>query len=115
MRVVTVKGDICQKCVKFIKENKKSILIKKISDKRKKENSEYLNIRAKYLKENPYCQVYGCNRKSSDIHHKKGRENSLLNDLTYFLGVCRCCHSKIELNPIWAKENGYSLNRTSND
>ena len=83
--------------------------IKKMSDKRKKELNEYKTLRLKFLKENPFCKV--CGKESNQIHHAKGRENSLLNDLTYFVAVCGQCHAKIELNPLWAKKNGYSINR----
>ena len=55
--------------------------------------------------------VKGCKGLATEVHHKKGRIGKLLTEISYFLGVCRECHSKIELEPIWAKENGYSLNR----
>ena len=58
-----------------------------------------------------FCQVKGCKGLATEVHHKKGRIGKLLTDIRYFLGVCRECHNKIELNPTWAKENGYSLNR----
>ena len=116
LRYGNFESGICPKCIGLMnKPIKQRTPIKKVSDKRKKENAEYLKLRAQFLKDNPYCQVYGCHRKSSDIHHKKGRENALLSDLTQFLSVCRLCHTKIELNPLWAKENGYSVNRTTND
>ena len=85
--------------------------IKKVSNKRKVENKEYLKVRKAFLKSFIYCQVKGCKELATEVHHQKGRIGKLLTDINYFLGVCRECHSKIELEPIWAKENGYSLNR----
>jgi hypothetical protein len=85
--------------------------IKKVSDKRKSENKEYTKLRKLFLAEYTICQVKGCKELPTEVHHKKGRIGKLLTDTSYFLGVCRECHSKIELEPLWAKENGYSLNR----
>lgn len=58
----------------------------------------------------------------SQIHHKRGRTGyadqwardldiSLLIDVRYFLAVSAEGHKKIEDNPDWAKERGYSLDR----
>jgi hypothetical protein len=32
--------------------------IKRVSDKRRKQNAEYLKVRAAYLKDHPYCEVW---------------------------------------------------------
>jgi len=58
----------------------------------------------------------------SDIHHKMGRTGyadkwardndiSLLIDARFFLAVSRTDHQWIELNPVKAKELGYSYSR----
>jgi len=105
---------ICPICkTKISKAQKQKKAIKQVSDKRKKENTLYSCLRKQFLTDNPLCKV--CGYKANEIHHKKGRENSLLIYVRYFLSVCRDCHTEIELNPLWAKENGYSINRTSND
>jgi hypothetical protein len=41
----------------------------------------------------------------------KGRIGDLLTDRRYMLPVSDRGHKKIELNPDWAKEMGYSLSR----
>lgn len=97
---------VCPKCETKINVSS----IKKESDKRKAQNNEYKKIRLAFLKDNPRCAVTG--RDATEIHHMKGRVGSLLTDTKYFLPVCRDAHQRIELNPEWAKENGYSLNRT---
>lgn len=61
------------------------------------------------------CQVDGCCRYAQEVHHRKGRLGDLLTDTKYFLAVCGICHNKIELQPKWAKENGYSVSRLAKD
>jgi len=85
--------------------------IPKKSAKRIDEEKLYKNEHKKYLIAYPYCEVRECKSLSNQIHHKKGRIGSLLYNPEYFLAVCSECHSKIELNPIWAKVNGYSIIR----
>ena len=73
----------------------------------------YKKKRNLFLTENPNCQARlpGCTLKSTDVHHKKGRGKYLL-DTSTWLSCCRKCHTWIELNPLMAKELGFSLNRT---
>lgn len=93
---------------------KKPEPIKKVSKKQQSRNARYAKAKREYLTEHPKCQV--CNiRLASDIHHRRGRVGDLLCDKSYFLAVDRMCHQKIELNPVWAKENGYSENRLEVD
>lgn len=96
--------------------------IKKVSAKREKENRQYLIKRLQFLAqpENLRCPI--TKEKTTDIHHKMGRvgfadewarqENiPLLLDTRFWLAVSRNGHKKIEENPIWAKENNFSLDR----
>lgn len=73
------------------------------------------------LLENKYCAVYPT-QLANQIHHKKGkigyaddwaRQNNipLLIDTRYFLAVNFDGHRKIEENPNWAKEMGFSIDR----
>lgn len=82
--------------------------IKKISDKRKKQLSEYKKKRDAYLLRFKQCQVSDCKKPSSEVHHIKGRENDLLLEELYWMAVCRMCHQRIDNDPNWARENGYS-------
>ena len=93
---------------KTIKEFKP---IPKISQKRKIENAKYIVLRIEFLgkKENSICPVTG--EKTTEIHHKKGRVGSLFLNTKFWRGVSRKGHLKIENNPEWAKENGFSENR----
>ncbi|MCZ2084847.1 MAG: hypothetical protein LC112_11295 [Flavobacteriales bacterium] len=59
--------------------------------------------------ENKFCPVTG--KETNQVHHKKGRIESLLLDQRFWLAVSDDGHREIELNPDWAKEKGYSLSR----
>ncbi len=91
--------------------------MRKLSVKREKQNKEYLKLRNVFLEENPICQakLKGCTNEATECHHKKGRIGLLLTDLNNFLSVCHSCHSWIELNPLKAKELGFSKSRLAND
>lgn len=93
------------------KPQKKSVApIKPVSDKMTKELAKYRRLRSQYLEATPTCEVRGCNRASSEIHHRRGRLQYLC-VVEYFLAVCRPCHLWIEANPEAAKEQGYSVDR----
>jgi len=88
-------------------------MIRKISKKRSAQVRTYSKIRKEFLEENPYCQarIPECTIQATQVHHKAGREGDRLNDTSRFLAVCDSCHKWIELNPLKAKEQGYSLSR----
>ena len=94
-----------------VKPEKKKAKIAPVSEKRKEDNAEYTKVRAAYLKANPECEL--CSNEATTIHHKAGRTGSLLTDKRHFLGCCMPCHTFIEMNPLWSKENGYSISRIS--
>lgn len=85
--------------------------IKPISDKQAARLREYRKVRDEFMKTHSVCQVDGCKNIPTDVHHMRGKIGDLLTDVNFFLAVCRGCHTRIETNPEWAKENGYSLNR----
>lgn len=85
--------------------------IRQVSKKRGRENGQYLVLRKVFLENHPICQVDKCKNPATTIHHKKGRIGKLLCDIRHFLAACVDCHQKIELEPEWAKENGYSEDR----
>jgi len=84
------------------------------SNSLKEKEKTYSSLAKQFKLDHPICQVSYCTNESSDVHHKKGR-GRYLNEVKFFLSVCRKCHNKIEENPIWAKEMGYSLSRLSKD
>lgn len=82
--------------------------IKPKSDRRKKDDVEYEKLKREFFAEHPYCQVHGCQKLATDIHHKARRGPFLLRVDTW-MAVDRQHHDQIESNPAWAKENGYLL------
>lgn len=89
--------------------------IPKVSKKRQIENAKYSVLRIEFLgkPENQICPI--TKQPTTDIHHKKGRVGSLFLDTRYWVALSREGHKFVEENPEWAKENGYSLNRLTNE
>ncbi len=83
--------------------------IKKASIKLSKKLLTY-SERAKEFIKNKRCAVYP-QLKAEEVHHKRGRTGDLLLDEAHWLPVSRKGHVKIEMNPRWAKEMGYSESR----
>lgn len=83
------------------------------SDTRKEEEKIYNAAAKQYKIDNPKCMVKDCDRKTEHVHHMRGRSGSFYLDQSTWLPVCMNHHLKIEANPVWSKENGYSLNRNS--
>lgn len=102
---------LCKSCYNKTQTNgiqKSDTKIPKVSKNQKSREVKYQGLQRVYLETNPICE---CCRtaKSIEIHHKAGRDGNNL--FQHFLAVCRACHDRIEMNPIWAKENGYSISR----
>jgi hypothetical protein len=91
--------------------------VQRRNKKRKAQEDEYSYRRRVWFSDplNRICEVGGCWRDASQIHHKKGRIGELLLDERYWMSVCHKCHDYIEKHPEWAKEKGYSLNRYQNE
>jgi hypothetical protein len=89
--------------------------INKVSAKKKLDDIIYKSERIKFLMlpENKICPI--TKKEATTIHHKKGRLGSLYLDKTFWVALSMEGHEFVEKNPEWAKENGYSLNRLSND
>lgn len=111
-----------QKCKDIVKPKIPNLKLKslykpipKVSEKRKLDNIIYNSERIKFLMlpENKICPI--TKQPTTDIHHSKGRIGSLFLDKKYWIALSREGHKKVEENPEWAKENGYSLNRLSNE
>lgn len=96
-------------------KEKKVTRIKPRSNKRAKQEVEYLKVRKEYLATQENCEV--CINEgqhvntASQIHHKSGRIGDLLTNKRLFLAVCQDCHQQVESDPLWSKLNGYSIDR----
>ena len=102
-------------------KDKKKTRLNAFSKKQQKKNTSYENAKAKYLKENPACEICGKTDNLS-IHHKAKR-GDLIDDPDFFMTTCLTgtylndmfpelnrtegCHNVIESNKRWAREQGY--------
>lgn len=89
----------------------KPVKIRKVSPKRSKELAQYERLRKQYLSIHQVCEVVGCNKMAIQIHHQKGRENGLLLDVNYFMGICAEHHTFYTKHSKEAIELGYSVPR----
>lgn len=76
----------------------KKVKIKPLSDKRKKQNDLYLQLRKVFLTKNKYCEVKlkGCTIHSTEVHHSEKKIGTKLTDIEFFVAICRTCHHKVE-------------------
>lgn len=86
--------------------------VKKITEKRAKQNREYLGMREQFLDQYPMCQIKDCTRKSTQIHHIQGKANDLLTNPENFLAICDECHRTITEHSAEAIKEGYSKLRS---
>ena len=86
--------------------------IAKVSTKQAKLNRVYKVIRDQYMKMHPVCEARlpGCSYHATDLHHKQGRGEFLL-DMRTYAALCRSCHQRTEMNPAMAKHIGLSRDR----
>lgn len=82
--------------------------IRPVSERMKLKLKEYAKVKRKYLKAHPVCECEGCDWKSNDIHHKRGRTGSLLSDERYFMAMCRLHHDWCHQWPDQARRHGWT-------
>ena len=83
----------------------------------------YSEIRKWFLEQNPNCAVFP-DLQATEVHHSKGRSHTayadqwaidndmpLLIDARWFIPVSAEGHQKIEKNPDWARERGFTDTR----
>jgi len=92
-----------------LRTDKKQKTPNPIAKKRAEEYKIYRPRRDKYMSEHPICEVKGCCNPSNDLHHKNGRTGVMLYNIKHFMAICRKDHTKIDEDPIWARENGYII------
>lgn len=111
----------CRQC--WLKENstplpkKLPTPIKPKSDKKAALDQLYTVLRNKFFQNdaNKSCKarLKGCTLVASDVHHTKGRGESL-NDVSTWIPLCRNCHNYVETHPAEAKALNLSTNRLNN-
>lgn len=95
-----------------LKTTKVVVPVKKITEKRAKQNREYLEMREQFLEQYPMCQIKDCTRKSTQIHHIQGKANDLLTNPENFLAICDECHRTITEHSAEAIKEGYTKLRS---
>jgi len=85
---------------------KRAKAIKKVSDKRARQNQLYSVARRLFLEQNPNCAVYP-SEKATEVHHISGRRGEKLLDTTDWLAVSRRGHNWIHANPEEAEKKGW--------
>jgi hypothetical protein len=84
--------------------------IKKVSKAMSKKLAEYSRLKKEFI-QGKTCPIYP-HLPVADIHHMRGRSGEFLLDTMWWLAVSRKGHIKIENNPKWARDNGYSFQRS---
>lgn len=71
--------------------------IKKVSESRAKELTEYPKLKRQYLEFKMHCEIRleGCTRSATEIHHVSLSASNFLNTNTW-LGSCPTCHRNCE-------------------
>lgn len=89
--------------------------IKPISDKREGRMRIYKVLADAFKEAHPNCEarLEGCEGKTTEVHHKAGRENYMLIDAREFLAVCSKCHRWITDHSKEAIEMGLCKRRNT--
>ena len=105
---------------------KRKTPLRKTSKRRQQEYKEYMRKREKFLAMHPICQVWMLQNglddrcalrvadaeyvnapRSTEIHHKNGRNSKNYLDESTWMAVCHEAHVRIHAHPSWAREMGY--------
>lgn len=52
-----------------------------------------------------------CRGLADEVHHRKGRDGDLVDDVDLLLGTCWACHRFIHSNPALSYERGWMIRR----
>jgi hypothetical protein len=82
-----------------------------VSGKRVKQQREYMKLRREFLESRPACEVPGCRKPATEVHHMAGRIGDAYLDVDRWLPICHDDHVYVTAHPAWAIEAGLSLPR----
>lgn len=97
----------CEDCQKEYEKEFEATSLNQKSDKRKDQEKIYTKISKIFKDSNPDCEC--CGKTATDIHHKNGRNGDRLNDVKFFMSVCRTCHTYIHEHPKESREMGFLI------
>ncbi len=80
--------------------------IRPVSKARAKELRQYSKVIEEFLELHPWCEA-SCSKRSTEVHHTRGRVGPLLCDVRFFMAVCRECHDWIGNNMDAARKLGW--------
>lgn len=88
---------------------KKLYRIKKISEKRKKENEVYIPVSHEIRENKKLCEIKSpdCTKFTQGVHHVEGRVGKDYTDKSKMKAACNACNLYIETHSAWAKKNGF--------
>jgi hypothetical protein len=68
----------------------------------------YATLKPKWFRQNPFCCVSGCGRKTDDLHHTRGRNGLLLATAEFFVPLCRPHHNRLKEpgGVEWGRQHG---------
>ncbi len=106
-------NDIRAKSAEKSKGKEKRSIIPLKSVKQLNRDIEYAKLRKKWITEHKICEAHlkGCKQAANQVHHKQGREGSLMLDTSKWLAVCHNCHMWITEHSNESIEMGLSLKR----
>jgi hypothetical protein len=83
------------------------------SDKRVKDQKEYVKIVKSMLSENPNCEIKmeGCQTKATGLHHKQKRGPKNFLDRANLMRACNNCQLFVELNSKTSLSKGLTISR----
>jgi hypothetical protein len=79
------------------------------STTQKQRLAAYEPVRLTQLENVPLCEVEGCAKIATQVHHKRGRTGPNL--FLHLMSVCHQCHVEIHRNPARSHELGYMISR----
>jgi 5-methylcytosine-specific restriction endonuclease McrA len=80
--------------------------IRRVSKRRAEQLRDYAGQRIIFFSKKPTCEICG-HKRSSEVHHTRGRIGAMLLDEQHWMAVCRGCHERIHRAPAWARACGF--------
>jgi hypothetical protein len=97
---------VALKSVRYTVESVKRTPLRRASKRRAAQLREYHRLHGAWLLAHPVCEICRAKR-STQVHHSKGRIGNRLNATEDWIAICSFCHEKIHSHAKWARENGY--------
>ncbi len=91
----------------------KRTALKKMGTDKARETRKYWPLKAAFLVQHEFCEVphevHDCSIRSTQVHHMKGQNWRVMNDMKFWLPTCMNGHAWIEDHKNRAREMGLIL------